>query len=80
MSNESTTKRETEMTITTALRTDTGYCNKSDDDKGQHDCANCSLCNHGRDCRNNPIAETDPPYYLLTGVDRERAKIRQGVK
>jgi hypothetical protein len=65
--------------ITTALRTDTGYCSKTDEDNSQHDCANCSLCNYGRDCHNNPIAETDTPYYLLSGIDRERAERRQGI-
>jgi hypothetical protein len=62
-----------------ALRTDAGYCSKSDDDNGRHDCANCSLCNYGRDCRNNPITETDAPYYLLAGIDRARAAKRQGI-
>jgi hypothetical protein len=78
MSNESTTSKGAAMT--TALRTDTGYCSKSDDDKGQHNCEQCSLCNYGLDCRNNKTTETDTPYYLLSGVDRERAEVRQGVK
>ncbi len=64
--------------MTTALRTDSGYCERTDDTR--HNCEACSLVSYGRDCHNNPINKTDCPYYLLTGADRDLAEIRQGVK
>jgi hypothetical protein len=72
-------KDQTTATQTTALRTDAGYCHKADDDATRHDCAICSLCSYGRDCHNNPTSKTDAPYWLLAGVDRERAEARQTV-